>query len=293
MSSNEKSRILTPGAGKFALITNDKGYDYHGDVSRIGSSMLKMMADPDKTPAHVYEQYFNPERDQSVNKSAFAFGSMFHASILEQHDFDNHYVIVPEGLDRRSTDGKSLFADIAASGKTAIKHKEFEAAKKMVASLLKIKFIKNNPINSALMEAAIIGYKFKCKPDLLYLNDSDIVRCADLKTCVDASPAGFSKAAFRMGYHIQAAWYTDIIKLYTGRDVEFIFVCIEKAAPHCCAVYYASDAMLEAGRKAYREAYDRLAWCIETNQWPGYSQDTQELDLPDWAYPDESDEIEI
>lgn len=117
--------------------------DYHADTTRISASMIKTCWS--KTPAHVYAQYFDPKRERAI-KSSFTFGSMFHAAILEQSEFDNRFVIVPEGIDRRTKDGKTLWVDIEASGKQAIKATEWQAAQAMVEKLMAHSFFAENPL---------------------------------------------------------------------------------------------------------------------------------------------------
>jgi hypothetical protein len=261
---------------------------YHADTTRISASMLKTAHS--KTMAHVWANFLDPERFE-IKNPAFDFGSMFHAAILEQGEFDNRFVIVPEGLDRRTKDGKALWSDIEASGKTAIKHAEWQAAQVGISKLLETPFFgKHNPARG-LKERAILADGARCKPDLLFVYGTRAV-CVDIKTCADVSQWGFSRAAFRLGYHIQAAWYSDMVTALYGVPCEFYFACSEKSAPYLPAVYQASESMIIKGREHYQSAYSRIENAIKSGWFEGYQNDVEEIDLPDYAYIDD-EEIEL
>jgi exodeoxyribonuclease VIII len=260
--------------------------EYHADTSRVSASMIKTCWA--KTPAHVYAQYFDPDREL-VKKESFTFGAMFHAAILEKSEFDNRFVIIPEGIDRRTKDGKALWADIEASGKSAIKQADWEKSQAMAGNLISHPVFAEHRLQSARKEIAIIGDGVRCKPDLLFVYGTRAV-CIDLKTCVDASPRAFERSAFNYGYHIQAAWYSDMVAELYGVPCEFLFACVEKTAPYLPMVYRASESMIESGRNAYLENLDVIRNCMVIGEWPGYSEEVEELNLPEWAQQSEVDE---
>ena len=50
------------------------------------------------------------------------------------------------------------------------------------------------------------------------------------------------------------------------------------------AVYDADDEMLQLGRQQYRRDLDRLAACIESDNWPSYNGNRiEQIGLPVWA----------
>lgn len=259
---------------------------YHSDTTRVSASMIKTCWS--KTPAHVYANFLDPER-ATEKKASYTFGSMFHAAILEKSEFDNRFVIIPEGIDRRTKDGKALWADIEASGKSAIKQSEWEIAQKMAGNLLVHPFLKENDPVRARKEFPILGDGVRCKPDLLFVYGTCAV-CVDLKTCADGSARGFERAAYNFAFHIQAAWYSDMVTTLYGVPCEFYFACVEKTAPHLPVVYRASDAMIASGRVAYTAQYGVIKECMKTGVWPGYGDEVEILDLPEWAYEQETDE---
>jgi hypothetical protein len=50
----------------------------------------------------------------------------------------------------------------------------------------------------------------------------------------------------------------------TGMELPFLFVAVEKEAPHAVAVYRADPEIIEVGRKKYRAALQLLKWCQES-----------------------------
>jgi hypothetical protein len=44
-------------------------------------------------------------------------------------------------------------------------------------------------------------------------------------------------------------------------ELPFLFVAVEKEAPHAVAVYRADPEVIEVGRKKYRAALQLLKWC--------------------------------
>ncbi len=122
------------------------------------------------------------------------------------------------------------------------------------------------------------GLQLKCRADFLTGN-SDV----DLKTCQDASPAGFGKAVANFGYDIQAAMTLDICALL-GLGIEHvIFVAVEKEPPFAVGVYELDTRALEVGRNKYRRLLNRYLQCVATETWPAYSANVEYLSLPGWA----------
>ena len=105
----------------------------------------------------------------------------------------------------------------------------------------------------------------------------------DVKTTQDASPREFAKSIANFGYHVQAAYYLDICN-DLGMDKKcFIIVAVESAPPHGVGIYQLSTEAIETGRKLYRKWLEILAECIEKDEWLGYPEKFNVIDLPGWA----------
>lgn len=262
--------------------------EYHADTTRISASMIKMMHA--KTPAHVYDAFFAPDREQP-DSAALDFGRMFHAAVLEPETFDDKYMVMPEGLDRRTKEGKALWADILASGKQAVASDKFNDVKKMAANIHKLpiwsKIMDNNP----QFEKTVMTENRRIRMDIFVEPCDDFPRglIVDLKSCVDASPYRFGYDCNKLGYHIQAAHYCDVVFEVSGFKPDFIILASEKTRPFIAKAYEIGQIELSIGLKLASEAYGRLIECLALEEWPSYGQDIEPIALPTFAYDDEQE----
>ncbi len=113
----------------------------------------------------------------------------------------------------------------------------------------------------------------------------------DLKTTCDASPRELERGLLRFGYARQAAWYLRGLRA-AGRDVRaFVFVAVEKTAPHVVTAYTVSADARERALRDIERCVETFAQCTARGQWPGYTESPiVELDLPAWAYRQEEDD---
>lgn len=112
----------------------------------------------------------------------------------------------------------------------------------------------------------------------------------DLKTCRDASPEGFARAAWNLDYAAQAAFYVDGYAAATGQRLPYVIVAVENTEPHAVQVYTVPEHILEMGRDLYRGLLERVARCRKESRWPSYSDGPMELPLPRWARASNEDE---
>jgi PDDEXK-like domain of unknown function (DUF3799) len=250
---------------------------YHCDRSAISSSGLKRIL---RSPAH-----FNMAPDEEAESSAsLAFGTAFHMALLEPARYAETYRTRP-AIDRRSKAGKAraMAIDEALADKVVVSADWLDEIEKMVASARQHRQVRamlqrgEAELSHVWQDADAMC---KVRPD--WLNDEAIW---DVKTCVDASREGFSKACARYGYALSAAFYQDGVKQLTGVTLPFRFVACEKGAPYAVAVYEASESFMTAGRKQFREALRTLRRCRERGEWPAYQPEgkIEYMDLPRWA----------
>ena len=121
-----------------------------------------------------------------------------------------------------------------------------------------------------------------CKARLDYLRDGLIV---ELKTTQSAAPRDFTREIVKYGYHFQAAWYRrGLSKALPVKGVAII--AVEKAAPYCVAVYHFTNAQLDRAEQVLLQRLEDFRMCRETQHWTGYPDDSQEINLPNWAFGD-------
>jgi len=125
-----------------------------------------------------------------------------------------------------------------------------------------------------------------CKGRIDLFKNGIIVDCKS--TSSSASPGKFFYEATRYRYHIQAALYIDgmiAAKLNDGVPW-FAFVVVEGYAPYEIAVFDVQDDkdalsydFLCYGRLKYHMALQRVAHCLKTGIWPGYGDESFDMDL--------------
>jgi hypothetical protein len=118
----------------------------------------------------------------------------------------------------------------------------------------------------------------KALPDAF--NDDHL---SDLKTCQSIAERDFSAASWRMGYHLQMAWYRRGC-LAVGRMVESVnIIAVESSAPFDVAVFRVDPLLLEwADAECIRIAL-RYIECRDAGAFPGQHAGPQVLLQPQWA----------
>ena len=258
------------------VISNE---EYHADPA-ISASQLKEIG---RSPFHYWSRYLDPSRTPAIATSAMKLGSLTHCCVLEPDQVSARYGITP---DRRSNAGKALAAEMEASGIEAVTAQEMEQALAMAAS------VRSNSTAALLLsngqaeqsfwwDDIATGMRCKCRPDWLSADGETIV---DLKTCQDASAAGFAKAVAAFQYQLQAAHY-----LCGTLAKRFIFVAVEKSAPYAVGVYELDAEAMVHGSVLRHNALQRIQDCRAINEWPGYTDGSiQTLQLPGWALKDQT-----
>jgi hypothetical protein len=231
-----------------------------------------------RSPAH----YKNPTR---IESPAMAFGTLVHTFVLEPNVAEARYRTRAD-VDGRTKEGKAVRdweASLATQqGIQFVNRSDYDAAVS-IASAVRTHLGASALLAGGLAEVSCILEGFRdinarIRPD--YLTDRHIV---DLKTCVDGRQDAFSRSVMTFGYAIQAAFYVDVAQALDGQKRDFYWVAVEKEAPFAVAVYKASDAMLEHGRREYRKAIELYKECASLDLWPAYSQQVQTLELPVWV----------
>ena len=210
-----------------------------------------------KSPAHLI-QYLTEDK---VQTPAMAFGSAFHAALLEPDHFSAMYAIAPD-VDRRTKDGKLEYDRFVyeSEDKTVLSATDAAKINAMLAS------VHSNSVANELLSACkqyeaefkwnnadtgleMRGFVDAIGPDFII----------DVKTTTNADPRAFQSDIFRNQYHRQAAIYLDAIS--ADFHIDFYFIAIEKDAPYGVSVHRLDQQALEAGRKMM---VDQL---FEYRQW--------------------------
>jgi len=261
--------------------------DYHAGP-QCSAGFLKKMK---QSPYHAHYSRLH----KSTPTPAMVFGTAWHAAFFERDKYLTDYAVLPEGLDKRTKEGKALWADLTAGGRTPISAADAlvidamcqEAGRHPMAALLM------TPALGGLSEPSIFsrdpetGVVVRVRPDRLIppceMFPNGLI--LDGKTTTDASPQGFGKQAWNLDYYIQAALYPQVVQrlFKTPEPPEFWWLAIEKDAPYGCAVYQAGSDLIEYGSREVGQLLAIYAQCERDGVWPGYSMEVAPLSLPGWA----------
>ena len=127
------------------------------------------------------------------------------------------------------------------------------------------------------------GMLRKCRTDAI----SDCGRFAlDLKTTdYEVSASAFGRTIVQRRYHVQAAWYLDILEGLYGSDAPqvFVFIVAQKKRPFDVSVQYLTREQVDVGRVLYQRDYERLLSCQHSNKWAGMDGgELLQAELPHW-----------
>jgi len=259
---------------------------YHAHPAVGHSGLVRIM----RSPAHYREYVTNPPEPTP----AMQLGTALHTALLEPDRFAEAFVVAPK-FDRRTKEGRAAVKAWEAenAGKTPLTADQMAAIERMAASIRAhagaARLLSNGLAEmSGFWVDQETGVACKCRPDFLAVekdHPEQVTAIVDVKTCVDASADGFSRAIATLGYDVQASFYQDGLKALTGRTVPVYFIAVEKDAPYAVACYEAGYEVIEVGRAKYRAALQLLRWCMDNDRWPSYqpSGEIEEINLPRWA----------
>jgi len=260
------------------------------------SGLVKIKESPD--------HYKNGEPYQDTPDKIW--GKMYHCFVLEPDEFEKRYYVLDDskiiisigGAKPRATkkyDEWYAEQEHLMVNKEVIKKDDYDRMEAMKYKLMSHPYARML-ITNGVAEKGIIGeiktpvgtIGVKLIPD--YRKDGKHI-ISELKTCADASKLGFQKDAAKYDYHIQAAFFSDMVELFhnDNRPVSFIFIAQEKKKPFAFNLFEASPQFIGQGRYEYEMLLQLYKYCLDNDKWPGYQcfcpnrYGLLELDLPKYA----------
>ena len=258
----------------------------------VSQSGLKLLL---KSPLH----YRHAQIYKRKPTAAMDQGTASHVAILEPEAFMQRFCMWDRKTDagkmapRRGQHWEAFRAKNA--GKEVVTEDEFLTAQAMARSVHaepEAMRVLGRGQSEVSMFWADPDTGIECKGRLDWVDQmSNVV--VDVKTCRDASPIGFGRQSAQLGYHLQAAHYSNGYRAVTGRDPKrYVIVAIESTAPHDVVVYDLPRELIDAGREQLSELLHKLKTCRDSDTWPGIGEGkVQTLELPAWAFPEESNDI--
>ena len=249
------------------------------------------LADFALSPFHFYGRHRDPARPTPVQKDSQLDGNLAHCAILEPLEFDKRYV-VGHCEDKRLKAWRDWVGELeeGEDAREPVKPSQAGAAWAMsrsvraipdVAELLDAKGAQAEV--SAFWIDKRTGVHCRCRPDLVSPVSPGKVILLDVKTFGEATPQAFARQVARMGYHRQAAWYSEGWAAASGDEVlAFVFVVVEPAWPFAACAAMLDEQSVESAQKENEALRARFSECQRSGQWPAFAG-IQLVTLPAWA----------
>ncbi len=232
---------------------------------------------------HAENQRLNPME----KTPALVMGSLFHTLVLEEDQFNNRYAVLPD-LDRRTKEGKLLYAEFeaASGGKDLIKEAELATAMRMRDSAAPLMYEGVRPDRTnAMNEVSYSGileveYKwkgederielpFKIRCDMVVVlkeDEKNIIEIRDIKSLASLSDNDVIGSAKSHLWSMQCAFYRDVVYKHDVLNSRFVYVATEKEAPNMSRRYVCSEEMYQRGRAQYKQALVKYAQWLKAGK---------------------------
>jgi len=266
-------------------------------ADRVNWSTLKHIT---KSPRHYLHHLAHPREDSD----ALLRGRALHCAVYEPaQQFDSRYVVQPR-FNRAMLDATAVGKGYAGGKEAAAAWDAENAGRDVITTDMYADVIGMaralwaDPTAAHMLDGARgevpiewtdAATGIECKGRVDHLNGC----LADLKSTRDV--AWFERDAARLLYHGQLAWYYDgcLAAGYTFAESPCL-IAVESAAPYDVLVVSFDDDDLEAGRRVYRSALDRLAECRASGTWPGIGGGVaRRVKLPAWVTATSDEPLEL
>jgi exodeoxyribonuclease VIII len=254
-------------------------------IEAVNWTTLKEMR---RSPLHYKHRLENERADSDT----LAVGRATHTAILEPDLFPIQFAVY-DGI-RRGKEWEQFKG--AHAKQTIIKRADYDRCLAMRDA------VRAHPLAApylahGLAEQSITwtdkGTGIKCKARLDFVSDSRPA-ILDLKTSATIDAARFGAIAARLGYHDQAAFYSDGFDAVHRQTLPFILIAVENEPPYDVGAFVVeTDEALYLGQREYHELLERVAECRSVDCWPGQYGAERMLELPRWAFPENDDGGEL
>lgn len=241
-------------------------YHEHPALSSTGAKKLL------QAPAIFDHWRRNPEPP----KREFDLGSAIHSEVLGT----GYEIEVLDFKDYRTNDAKNAASDARDAGKIPVLRHQYDEVVPASKAVLKDKLAR--PWFEAEGDAEVsmfstdpeTGIEMRCRFDRLLKPVKGRHAAVDLKSIgTSASPDDFAKSAARFGYDVSQEHYRYTHDPEHVDDLEFVFVVVEREAPHLVGVYVLDPEFVEIGRKKAAKARRLFAEHTASKKWPGYTSE--------------------
>ncbi len=274
-------RITAPGIYRIGMDW------YHSDCCpgpSISSSGLRTIEQ--ECPAQFWAfSHLNRDAFESPPKTHFSFGRAAHTLLLGDEKFKALYAVRPSKWDSwRSGEAKAWREMQIELERDVLTHDDMAKITHMAAMMAQHPLIMGAKLLEGTMEASLVwkdaetGIWLKARPDVIPEFDGTI---SDYKTTSDASPHFCCRTIAKYGYEMQMALCSEGMKAVLGREASNFLLVFQQSTPpfHVTPVEVSADA-IHWGKLRIRRSIRRFADCMESGEWPGYTDEIPVFDLP-------------
>lgn len=277
---------MTIDTGKLPQIIPDlPNGEYHSAIGLSASNLKGLLSS--------YETYEYDRQNADNPSPAMSIGSAIHELFLGGEKAFQDNVAIFQDAKTRAGNAWEVFRN-NNPGKIIILEKEIETVNRAVTAL------HLNPIAGLLIEGENIKKEYsyfcrepltgeqeivKARPDIY---DPETASIIDLKTfsgTVDPNSAEFMWSARKYLYHLQVAFYGDVIYWTTGKRIEnYLIIAVETTEPFGVAIYEFDKGepvnekpTIAEGRMLYEKALKNYTDYQVKKSYKGYEAKTHNL----------------
>ena len=229
-----------------------------------------------------------------VSTKAMRAGSLLDCLLTTPQEMKSRYQVSP--FDSfRTNEAKAWRDEMQASGTEVVTQDQIDTANAQFDAIMRhpvaARLLKGSRRQVAFRHKTKYGFDAKGLIDIVPEDDDTLV---DLKTCEPSaleSKRSLQRHITDWDYHWQAGAYAEGFSIASGQErAKFKFIFVSSKAPFRVAVIALPLAAILFGADQYRAGMKRFSECLEEDRWPSIWGHEVELDLPQYAYSEGSDQ---
>lgn len=252
-------------------------------ISRSGLDKIE------SSPIDYWYAYLRENKDPYFPSKETTFDIAFRCAVLQPDIFINKYVKIPV-LNMKTNLGRAEYARImdatAEVGHIVINENDYNDIIAMRSSLqqhplFKTLLTQGHPDKGLDFEEEQSGVLVNFRPHWICESKPLLINLSSTK---DATMDAVSKDMWMFKNHKKAAIHVDGMKTITGGSFGFLFIVVERTAPHKVNIFYPDERAMALGLETYRKNCSVFKECVDSGKWPGLDPEITAINLPNWAF---------
>jgi PDDEXK-like uncharacterized protein DUF3799 len=240
----------------------------YNDTKAVNSSLLKECL---KSPFHGYK-YLNSKHEPTPSME---LGTLVHALVLKPEDGIKDFYVLEKGVRTNDTHRSE------ANGRTMVREQTvseaYAIARSVRACPAAMQYLDGAETEKEIITKATDGTALKGRID--GIKGTTLI---ELKTSNDLYARDFTSTIIRYDYHLQCAFYSELIRL-EGKGVDkIVIIQVTTEEPYLCSVFELSQEFIGAGMRRINKAFPIAKALLEGWQ-PEQTKEVLKLELPEWA----------